>query len=104
MAAQVGECNAQGRALFSKQLLCQMRLRNALMWSALARDRGVQTEVSMQERFQYAKAYPDAYKAMLALTQAVEKAGLAPQLVDLMIIASRNSMAVHLVWICIRRI
>ncbi len=83
MAAQVGECNAQGRALFSKQLLCQMRLRNALMWSALARDRGGQTEVSMQERFHYAKAYPDAYKAMLALSQAVERTGLAPQLIDL---------------------
>jgi AhpD family alkylhydroperoxidase len=41
------------------------------------------TEVSMQERFQYAKAYPDAYKAMLALTQAVERTGLAPQLIDL---------------------
>jgi AhpD family alkylhydroperoxidase len=40
-------------------------------------------EVSMQERFQYAKAYPDAYKAMLALTQAVERTGLAPQLIDL---------------------
>lgn len=37
----------------------------------------------MQERFQYTKAYPDAYKAMLALSQAVEKTGLAPQLVDL---------------------
>jgi hypothetical protein len=31
----------------------------------------------MQERFQYRKAYPDAYKAMLALSQAVEKTGLA---------------------------
>jgi AhpD family alkylhydroperoxidase len=37
----------------------------------------------MQERFQYAKAYADAYKAMLALTQAVERTGLAPQLIDL---------------------
>ena len=37
----------------------------------------------MQERFPYAKAYPDAYKAMLALTQAVERTGLAPQLIDL---------------------
>jgi AhpD family alkylhydroperoxidase len=37
----------------------------------------------MQERFQYAKAYPDSYKAMLALTQAVERTGLAPQLIDL---------------------
>ncbi len=31
MAAQVGR-NAQARALFSKQLLCQMRPRNAPMW------------------------------------------------------------------------
>jgi hypothetical protein len=30
----------------------------------------------MQERFRYGKAYPDAYKAMLALSQAVEKTGL----------------------------
>jgi AhpD family alkylhydroperoxidase len=37
----------------------------------------------VQERFQYAKVYPDAYKAMLALTQAVEKTGLSPQLIDL---------------------
>jgi AhpD family alkylhydroperoxidase len=37
----------------------------------------------MQERFQYGKAYPDAYKAMLALSQAVERTGLAPQLIDL---------------------
>src|SRR5258705_8108801 len=41
------------------------------------------TEVSMQERVQDAKAYPDAYKAMMALTQAVERTGLAPQLIDL---------------------
>jgi AhpD family alkylhydroperoxidase len=41
------------------------------------------TEVSMQERVQYAKAYPDAYKAMLALTQAVARTGLAQQLIDL---------------------
>jgi AhpD family alkylhydroperoxidase len=34
----------------------------------------------MQERFQYGKAYPDAYRAMLSLSQAV---GLAPQLIDL---------------------
>src|SRR6266849_7799687 len=38
---------------------------------------------SMQERFHYTKAYPDAYKAMLALSQAVERTGLAPQLIDL---------------------
>ncbi len=37
----------------------------------------------MQERLQYGKAYPDAYKAMLALSQAVERTGLAPQLIDL---------------------
>ena len=37
----------------------------------------------MQERFRPDKAYPDAYKAMLALSQAVEKTGLSPQLTDL---------------------
>ncbi len=37
----------------------------------------------MQNRIQYGKAYPDAYKAMLALSQAVEKTGLSPQLIDL---------------------
>ena len=37
----------------------------------------------MQERFQYSKAYPEAYKAMLALSEAVEKTGLTPQLIDL---------------------
>jgi AhpD family alkylhydroperoxidase len=37
----------------------------------------------MQERCRYGVAYPDAYKAMLTLSQAVEKTGLAPQLVDL---------------------
>ena len=37
----------------------------------------------MQERLRYGKAYPDAYKAMLTLSQAVEKTGLAPQLIDL---------------------
>jgi AhpD family alkylhydroperoxidase len=37
----------------------------------------------MQERFQYSKAYPEAFKAMLALSQAVEKTGLTPQLIDL---------------------
>jgi AhpD family alkylhydroperoxidase len=37
----------------------------------------------MQERLRYDKAYPDAYKAMMALTQAVEKTGLSPQLTDL---------------------
>jgi AhpD family alkylhydroperoxidase len=40
-------------------------------------------EASMQKRFQYAMAYPDAYKAMMALTHAVEKTGLSPQLIDL---------------------
>jgi AhpD family alkylhydroperoxidase len=37
----------------------------------------------MQKRLQYGKAYPEAYKAMLALSQAVEKTGLPPQLIDL---------------------
>jgi AhpD family alkylhydroperoxidase len=37
----------------------------------------------MQERLRYGKAYPDAYKAMLALSQAVANTGLAPQLIDL---------------------
>jgi AhpD family alkylhydroperoxidase len=37
----------------------------------------------MQARFQYSKAYPDAYKAMLTLSQAVAKTGLSPQLIDL---------------------
>ena len=37
----------------------------------------------MQERLQYAKVDPDAYKAILALSQAVERTGLAPQLIDL---------------------
>ena len=37
----------------------------------------------MQERFRYSKAYPDAYKAMLALSEAVAKTGLPPPLVDL---------------------
>jgi AhpD family alkylhydroperoxidase len=37
----------------------------------------------MQARFQYGKAYPDAYRAMLALSQAVEKTGLSRQLIDL---------------------
>lgn len=37
----------------------------------------------MQERLRYSKAYPDAYKAMLALSDAVAKTGLPPQLIDL---------------------
>jgi AhpD family alkylhydroperoxidase len=37
----------------------------------------------MQERLRYGRASPDVYKAMMALTQAVEKTGLSPQLVDL---------------------
>ena len=37
----------------------------------------------MQARFSYGKAYPDAFKAMLALSQTVEKTGLSPQLIDL---------------------
>jgi AhpD family alkylhydroperoxidase len=42
-----------------------------------------QEEVLMQERLRYGHVYPDAYKAMLALSQAVEKTGLPPQLIDL---------------------
>jgi AhpD family alkylhydroperoxidase len=38
----------------------------------------------MQERLRPDKAYPDAFKAMLALSQTVEKTGLPPQLVDLL--------------------
>jgi AhpD family alkylhydroperoxidase len=37
----------------------------------------------MQSRLTYGKAYPDAFKAMLAISQAVEKTGLPPQLIDL---------------------
>jgi AhpD family alkylhydroperoxidase len=37
----------------------------------------------MQERFQYSKAFPDAYKAMLVLSEAVAKTGLPPPLIDL---------------------
>ena len=37
----------------------------------------------MQSRLSYGKAYPDAFKAMLAFSQAVEKTGLPPQLIDL---------------------
>jgi AhpD family alkylhydroperoxidase len=37
----------------------------------------------MQKRALYPKASPDTFKAMLALNQAVEKTGLAPQLIDL---------------------
>ena len=37
----------------------------------------------MQERLRYGHVYPDAYKAMLALSQAVVKTGLPPQLIDL---------------------
>ena len=37
----------------------------------------------MQSRFHYGQAYPDAFKAMLAFSQAVEKTGLPPQLIDL---------------------
>jgi AhpD family alkylhydroperoxidase len=37
----------------------------------------------MQKRIQYATVYPEAYKAMMALTHAVEKTGLSPQLIDL---------------------
>jgi AhpD family alkylhydroperoxidase len=44
---------------------------------------GARTEASMQERLRYDRASPDVYKAMMALTQAVEKTGLSPQLIDL---------------------
>lgn len=37
----------------------------------------------MQKRLQYNQAYPEAFQAMLALSRAVEKTGLAPQLVNL---------------------
>jgi AhpD family alkylhydroperoxidase len=37
----------------------------------------------MQKRSQYAKVYPDALKAMLALSESVEKTGLPSQLIDL---------------------
>src|SRR5262244_1520501 len=37
----------------------------------------------MQKRAQYAKAYPEAFKAILALAKAVENTGLPPQLIDL---------------------
>ena len=37
----------------------------------------------MQKRSQYAKAYPEALNAMLALSKAVEKTGLPLQLIDL---------------------
>jgi AhpD family alkylhydroperoxidase len=37
----------------------------------------------MQSRMSYGKANPEAFKAMLALSQAVEKTGLPRQLVDL---------------------
>jgi AhpD family alkylhydroperoxidase len=45
--------------------------------------RAIKEEVSMQDRFRPHEAYPDALKAMLALSQAVEKTGLPPQLIDL---------------------
>src|SRR5215471_14714739 len=37
----------------------------------------------MQKRPVHNKAYPEALEAMLALSQAVQKTGLAPQLIDL---------------------
>jgi AhpD family alkylhydroperoxidase len=37
----------------------------------------------MQTRLQYAQADPEAFKAMMALSQAVEKTGLPRQLVEL---------------------
>ena len=37
----------------------------------------------MQKRPLHSKAYPEALEAMLALSRAVQKTGLAPQLIDL---------------------
>jgi AhpD family alkylhydroperoxidase len=37
----------------------------------------------MQTRLQYPKAYPEAYKAMAALSAAVTRTGLPPQRIDL---------------------
>ena len=37
----------------------------------------------MQKRLEYAKACPEAFKAMLGLSQAVEKTSLPPQLIYL---------------------
>jgi AhpD family alkylhydroperoxidase len=37
----------------------------------------------MQKRPVHSKAYPEALEAMLALSKAVQKTGLAPQLIDL---------------------
>ncbi len=37
----------------------------------------------MHKRLQYAQAWPEAFMAMLALSQAVEKSGLPRQLIDL---------------------
>ena len=37
----------------------------------------------MQKRLQYSQACPEAFQAMLALSHAVEKTGLPPQLVEL---------------------
>jgi AhpD family alkylhydroperoxidase len=37
----------------------------------------------MQARFEYRKAYPNAYRTMLALSAAVEEMGLPPSLIDL---------------------
>src|SRR5262249_277058 len=42
-----------------------------------------QKEVPMQKRPLHSKAYPEALEAMLALSQAVQKTGLAPQLIAL---------------------
>jgi AhpD family alkylhydroperoxidase len=37
----------------------------------------------MQTRLEYPKAYPEAYKAMVALSAAVARTGLPPQRIDL---------------------
>jgi AhpD family alkylhydroperoxidase len=44
---------------------------------------GEDTRFRMQERLRYGQAYPDAYKAMLVLSQAVERTGLDARLIDL---------------------
>jgi AhpD family alkylhydroperoxidase len=42
-----------------------------------------QKEVPVQKRPVHGQAYPEALEAMLALSRAVQKTGLAPQLIDL---------------------
>jgi hypothetical protein len=47
--------------------------------SSLCRDK---EEIVMQKRLEYLKAYPDAYKAMLALSTAIARTGLSTMSVD----------------------